>query len=374
MKRVAIQLTSTGGFYGAERTLVELAAHLAGQGWESHVIALEGQGAREVVRRASACGVQAEAYVPEGRLGATTLLGKLRATLARHPQAIVHSHGYKPDLLLAALRVPRRLGCLSTCHSWYSDTAKMKLTEYLDKRVLRRFDHVVAVSDDIAADLHHSGVPEAHVSRIDNGICAPTAEPAARAQIRAEFALAPQERLIVQIGRLARSKRTDLLLEAVAGLPPTIPVRVLLVGDGDQRNALQHRTRTLGIAERVSFCGYRSDVHRLLAAADLLTLTSNQEGLPIILLEAMAMNCPIVSSDVGAIPSVLEDGQSARIFPSENVQALRQALEDALSNPASAERRAERARSIFEARFSREVMGRRYLEIYERIWADRGWQ
>lgn len=373
MKRVALQLTSTGGFYGAERTLVELAAYLGDRGWESHVIALEGQGAREVVRRASECGVHAEAYAPEGRLGAATLLGKLRATLFRHPHAIVHSHGYKPDLLLAALGAPRRLGCLSTCHSWYSDTAKMRLTEYLDKRVLRRFDHVIAVSDEIETDLLSHGVPGSKVSRIDNGIRAPKADPEARVQVRAEFALAPQERLIVQIGRLARSKRTDLLLEAVAGLPSTMAVRVLLVGEGDQRETLQERARGLGIAERVTFCGYRSDVHRLLAAADLLALTSNQEGLPIILLEAMAMECPIVSSDVGAIPGVLENGQSAWIFPSGNLQALRQALEDALTNPATAARRALSARSIFEERFSREVMGRRYLEIYERAWAQRGW-
>ena len=374
MKRVAIQLTSTGGFYGAERTLVELAAYLAGQGWESHVIALEGGGAREVVRRASECGVHAEAYVTEGRLGVGTLLGKLCATLERHPRAIVHSHGYKPDILLAALRARRRLGCLSTCHSWYSDTAKMKLTEYFDKRVLRRFDHVVAVSDEIAEDLYRSGVHGTKVSRIDNGIRAPAADPAARTEIRAEFALAPQERLIVQIGRLARSKRTDLLLEAVAGLQKALAVRVLLVGEGEQKEALQERARALGITERVTFCGYRSDVHRILAASDLLALTSNKEGLPIILLEAMAMGCPIVSSAVGAIPSVLSDGNSAWIFPSEDLHALRYALEAALNSPSDAKQRAQQAQSIFEARFSREVMGQRYLNIYEQVWKKRGWE
>ena len=373
MKRVAIQLTSTGGFYGAERTLVELAAYLAAEGWESHVIALEGQGAKEVLRRSAACGVKATAYTESGRLGIATLLRKLRATLSQYPQAIVHSHGYKPDILLTLLGAPKRSGCLSTCHTWYSDTLKMKLAEHLDKRVLRGFDHVVAVSDEIRADLLASGVPSGKVSRIDNGITVPSIDPEARTAIRREFQIAPEEQLIVQIGRLARSKRNELLLEAIARLPSTIPVRVLLVGEGDERAALAERASTLGIAPRILFAGYRSDVHRILGAADLLALTSDKEGLPIILLEAMAIGCPIVATAVGAVPTVLDHGESAWVIPSENVNALASALRDALENPILARQRAARARIIFESKFSRVVMGRRYLDLYEKIWQGRGW-
>ena len=373
MKRVAIQLTSTGGFYGAERTLVELAAYLAAQGWESHVIALEGKGAREVVRRCVDSGVHAAAYTQDGRLGVRTLLGKLRATFERHPRAIFHSHGYKPDILLAALRAPGRLGCVSTCHTWYSDTVKMKLTERLDKRVLRGFDHVVAVSDEIRMDLLSSGVAHGKVSRIDNGISIPPADPEARAAIRSEFGIAPAERLIVQIGRLAKSKRNDVLLEAASRLPAALPVRLLLVGEGDQRQALAERASALGLAARVTFCGYRSDAHRILAAADLLALTSNKEGLPIILLEAMAIGCPIVTTAVGAIPTVLKHDESAWVIAAENVQAFTGAIADALENPSVAQLRAVHAKRVFESRFSREVMGRRYLDLYEKIWQTRGW-
>lgn len=372
MSRIAIQLTSTGGFYGAERALLELASYLAEQGWESHIIALEGRGAPELIRRAAECGVNALALGGD-RVGFGKLLRKLRATFARHQEAIIHSHGYKPDILLAALGVPRRLACLATCHTWYSDTLKLRLVERLDKRLLRGFDHVVAVSDEIRADLMASGLPAGDVTTIDNGITVPKGDPAARDSVRAEFSLDAEEQLVVQIGRLARSKRSDLLLEAVSRLPRAPRIRILLVGEGGERQALMDRARELGLTGRVTFCGYRSDAHRLLSAADLFVLSSNKEGLPIVLLEAMALGCPIVTTAVGAIPSVLRQGETAWIVPAEDAAALGRAIGEALANRPLAQERAERAKADFLVRFSRDVMGRRYLGLYERTWRERGW-
>lgn len=372
MTRTALQVISTGGFYGAERALLELATYLKEQGWESHVVALEGRGAPELIRRATDCGLRTTTFSNGERIGAATLLGHLRALLARFPRAIVHSHGYKPDILLAALRAPRRLGCLATCHTWYSDTVKMKLFERLDKRVLRGFDHVVAVSEEIRDDLIASGVSPAKVSRIDNGIGVPSVEPDARARVRTELGIAPQERLVVQIGRLAKSKRNDLLLEAVAVLGEQ-PIRVLLVGEGEEREPLIAKARSLGIADRVKLCGYRDDAPRLIAAADVLALTSDKEGLPIVILEAMALGCPIVSTTVGAVPAVLRSGESGWIVPVNDPDALRRALAEALGDRDLARYRAQQAQRDFTERFGREVMGRRYLELYERTWSERGW-
>src|ERR1700722_95031 len=187
---VAIQLVSTGGFYGAERTLLELAVFLRDQGWDSRVVALEGDGAAELIRRASEEGIAGEAYVPRGRLGLWPMLRRLRAMLAGESRAVVHSHGYKPDILLAALGVPHRLPCLATCHSWYSETAKLKVLEYLDQRAVRRFDHVVAVSEEIYCDLRASRMPSERLSRIDNGISVPRVDAQQREEIRAEWNLA----------------------------------------------------------------------------------------------------------------------------------------------------------------------------------------
>jgi glycosyltransferase involved in cell wall biosynthesis len=369
--KVALQLISTGGVYGAERVLLELTGYLRDQGWDSHIVALEGQGAGELVQRAESQGLPAEAFVSNGRLGLLPMAAKLRRLLGQYPRAIVHSHGYKPDILLSWLGVPRRLGCLATCHNWISDTRKLKLLEALDKRALRHFDHVVAVSADIARELVDKGVSVEKLSVIDNGISIPHAEDGARARLRAEFHIPIDGKLIVQIGRLARSKRIDLLLGAVSRLPDALQPHVLLAGEGDQREFLADLARRLGLERQVHFCGYRSDVGRLLVAADLMVLSSEREGLPVVMLEAMAMHCPIVATRVGSIPNVINDGCDAWVVPANDADALHRAIADALARPNVATCRAANAYDKFVRLYSRDSMGARYLEIYERSLATR---
>src|ERR1700733_9037778 len=366
---VAVQLISTGGFYGAERTLLELATFLRDQGWDSRIVVLEGNGAGEMTRRAADNGIACQAFVTSGRLGLLPMLRRLKAMLSQESRAVIHSHGYKPDILLAALGVPRRLPCLATCHSWYSTTVKLKALEYVDKWAVRRFDHVVAVSDEIYRDLRASGMPDARVSRINNAISIPVLD-TDRNKIRAEWNVAPDEKLVVQIGRLAKSKRNALLLEAVAALPGDIAVRVVFVGDGEEREALGAYARELKIDGRVIFAGYRRNAPAIMAAADVLAITSNQEGLPIVILEAMAVGCPIIATAVGAIPQVL-NGESAWIIPVDDDAGLMQALREALSDTSVAKDRAAVAKSVFLGSHERDVMGQRYLELYERAWRAR---
>ena len=371
--RVAIQLISTGGVYGAERSLLELAAYIKEAGWSSHVVALEGEGATPLVQRAQALGLDAEAFVAIGRLGVLPMAKRLRQLLARYPRAIVHSHGYKPDILLAILGITRQRPCLATCHNWISETRKMRLLEVLDKRVLRAFDHVVAVSREICDQLISSGVRLSKVSIISNGINAPSVAEDAGRCVRSELGIPMNASLIVQIGRLARSKRNELLLNALPRLPASLDVHVLLVGEGDQAQSLVELAHRLHLQTRVHFCGYRSDIPQVLASADLVALTSDKEGLPIVILEAMAMRCPIVSTRVGDIAHVLRESQDAWLIPSSDVEALATAIRDALSHPELARVKAENAYAQFSRYYSRSAMGARYVNLYDIAWAQRGW-
>jgi glycosyltransferase involved in cell wall biosynthesis len=335
------------------------------------VVALEGGGAAGLLSEAASRGLSAEAFAVGGRLGLWPMVARLRRLLRRYPQAIVHSHGYKPDILLAGLGVPRRMTCMATCHNWISDARKMRFLEALDKRALANFHHVIAVSPAIARELAASGVPDTRISVIDNGIGIPQAEEGARSAVRAELNIQPADAVLVHIGRLANSKRIDRLLQALAQLKDGRVTHLLLAGEGEQRASLAELAARLGLTGRVHLCGYRSDVGRLLTAADVMVLSSEREGLPIVILEAMATGCPIIATRVGAIPDVLTDGEHARLVPPNDADALRGAIDEVLAQPAAAAARARNAYGRYLAHYSRESMGARYLRLYEDSRTDR---
>jgi glycosyltransferase involved in cell wall biosynthesis len=159
----------------------------------------------------------------------------------------------------------------------------------------------------------------------------------------------------------------------VAALPRAFEAHVLLVGEGERRAYLAELAQARGIGPRVHLCGYRSDVSDILVAADLLALTSDIEAMPIVILEAMATRCPIVSTCVGAIPQVLEAGRDAWIVPPDDADRLTAALHEALSEPQLARRRAGAAYDRFVRRYSREAMGAAYLKLYDALWTQRHW-
>lgn len=369
--KAAIQLISTGGLYGAERVMLELASFLHNQGWESHVIAIEGDGAHAVKVQAEELGLRARTFVERGRLPLRLMVRNLAYLLRDFPRAIVHSHGYKPDIILASMRVPRALPCIATCHNWISETRKMKLLERVDRCALRSFDHVVAVSNGVGRQLLAAGVRPERFSKIDNGIAAASAQPGARDAVRAELAIPSDSLLVTQVGRLVNSKRNDLLIRAVSTLSHLDKVHVLLLGEGPNRAQLETLAAARGLARRVHFLGYRSDVSRVLSASDVLALTSDVEAMPLVILEAMATHCPIVSSRVGDVPNMVVDGRDAWLVPPNDIAALTGALQQALTERSTARERAASAHRTFLQRYSAQAMGTAYVKLYEQLWSRR---
>lgn len=173
--------------------------------------------------------------------------------------------------------------------------------------------------------------------------------------------------MLIAIGRLDPWKDHALLLDALAR--PEIPAaaRLLVVGDGELRGELEARAVSLGLGQRVVFTGYRRDIGALLQASDLFVVSSHKEGLPMVLLEAMAASVPVVSTAVGGIPGAVRDGQEALLVPAGDAGALAAAVARVLGDAECARRLAAGALARFEARYSRRAMGERYLSLYREI-------
>jgi glycosyltransferase involved in cell wall biosynthesis len=189
-------------------------------------------------------------------------------------------------------------------------------------------------------------------------------DPAAREAVRAELGIPPSAWIVGTVGRLAPEKNQALLLRAMM---PLLDERrqLVIVGDGPEGAALKALAAESWRSEYCHFVGARNDVERYLAAFDVFALSSLTEGLPLVLLEAMATGVPVVSTAVGGIGDLIERGETGLLVPSEDEPELRRQLLFLASLPTAALRIGLAGRKAAFAKYSVEQMAERYQALYD---------
>ena len=193
-----------------------------------------------------------------------------------------------------------------------------------------------------------------------------------RARVRRELGLDDSAPVILAVGRQEAQKGHRFLLDAAPAIASVHPdVRILVAGrPGGMTDQLQGRLGELGLEDRFVFLGFRDDIPDLLASADLFAFPSLYEGLGGAVLEAMALNLPVIASDVPALREVLDDGRCGVLVPPGDADALAGACVDLLSSPKRAAALAAAGRSRFEAEYSAEAMTHAMLTLYRRLAAS----
>jgi glycosyltransferase involved in cell wall biosynthesis len=288
---------------------------------------------------------------------------------------IIHGHDHKTNLL--AWLVARKTGtiALATAHGWTGHSARERYLYYpIDRQVLRRLPRVIAVSSEVRDTLVRSGADAARITVVLNGI-----DPGAfhrsqttRDRMRRELGISADDVLIGGVGRLEGQKRFDLLLEAFAAIRPAHPnARLMIVGDGSLRGMLEATAERLGVTRACLFVGHRLDIANLHCACDVFVQSSEYEGTPNAVLEAMAMETPLVATDVGGTRELAFDRVHGLIVPPHDVPALERAMSTALADPVAARARATAARTRVEHDLSFAERTRRLEAIYDELVADR---
>ena len=309
--------------------------------------------------------------VPERHSFDPRVWGRLRSLIAERQIDVLHAHDYKTDLL--ALMLSRATGAraLATAHGWTGHSPRERYCYYpADKRVLARFPRLIAVSSDIARELVQHGADRRRVTTILNAIDHRQfrRDPARVAAARAAFGLEPHHIAIGAVGRLEPQKRFDLLLEAFAVLQIERPeLRLVIAGDGSLKESLDRQRRELGLAGSVILTGHVDDVRPLHQAFDLFAQSSDYEGTPNSVLEAMAMETPIVATEAGGTAELVLDGVHGRIIPIGKVDRLIWGLQAALNDPHRTRLMAGRARARVEGELSFESRCRRLEGIYQEV-------
>ncbi len=287
----------------------------------------------------------------------------------RHWDAqVVHTHGYRADLLggSAAARAGRVR--VATVHGFTGGDWKNRLYERLQLRAFRRFDAILAVSRPIRDRLRSVGIADERIAVVPNAWS--SARPLlSRDAARSILGIAPDDRVIGWVGRLSPEKGADVLLDALK-LVENPAIGVSFLGEGSQRALLEARASALGVSGRVRWHGVVPDAGLFGAAFDCFVLSSRTEGTPIALLEAMAGAVPVVTTAVGGVPDIVSD-QEALLVSSESPEALARAIGEVFAAPEAAALRAGRARERLTRQFAPAPWINRHREVYRDILARR---
>jgi glycosyltransferase involved in cell wall biosynthesis len=247
----------------------------------------------------------------------------------------------------------------------------------VNRLLLRKQDRLIGCGAAVGnALIENEGLPAARVETIYNGVdldALSQPEAGARLRIRQEFGFDQRQFVVVQVARLHELKDHQTALRAFDRVRDAIPdARLLLVGEGDQRSAIEASVASLGLHQHVVLAGSRNDVADILAAADAFLMTSISEGIPLTIIEAMAARIPVVSTAVGGIPEMIKNAQTGFLAPSGDVEFLAAALIHLHRHPNEALAMAQRASEAAWAKFSLDGMLAGYRKVYHEIMAAQG--
>ena len=368
MSRTILHFTDSDQFGGTERALLQVLGGLDRSRWRPVLLHRPESGLAPLLQEARHLGVELRT-VPQLR-GAQgwARLPALVQQIRRERAAVFHAHLTWPlacrmGLLGAALaRVPAVVATAQL----FVDLPPSGWTTMQHRVVSACVDRYLAVSRQVAAQLRERfGVRADKITQVPNAV-ALDRFPRAVSPAPARPTDPAVPHTVLTVARLDPQKGLHDLVAAAALVPEA---RVMVVGEGPERRALETKIAHLGLGDRVHLLGFRSDVPDLLAGSDLFVLPSLFEGLPLSILEAMAAGKPVVATAIGGNDEAVVDGATGLLVPPGDPQALADAIRALLRDPERRRRLGEAGRRRAEAEFSATAMVRRVAAVYDELLA-----
>jgi glycosyltransferase involved in cell wall biosynthesis len=365
-----LHVIDSAGLYGAEMVVLSLMEEQLRGGMEP-VLGSIGEkriAEKAIEREAQHRGLSCVSF--RMRNG-PNLLGALRLLqFAKKVKVdLIHSHGYKADILMASIPRGRRgLPVVATLHGWTSTRpfSKLWLYEWLDRKSLMLLDAVVVVNETMLGRLTRRVRQRAKV--VPNGI-APLPKGLEEREPANEIASFCGSGFVVgTIGRLSTEKGYGALVEAVHLLRTLgVMAKLVILGEGPERKRLEALIEELGMKREILLPGYLENARRYLPKFNVLVLSSVTEGLPIVLLEAMEAGIPVVATQVGGIPEALEHGNAGVLVSRSDREPLAEGIRFVHDNPQSAANLAKRAQTVVREKYSMERTASLYQQVYEQL-------
>jgi glycosyltransferase involved in cell wall biosynthesis len=367
-----LHLIDSGGLYGAEKMLLSLVQEQLKQGLEPMILSAGEPGIDEKPIEAEARnkGLPITPWRMKPGLNLKESW-KILKWAKGNGYDLLHSHGFKFNVLLGIYPEKfRRIPMTATLHGYVHAPrfSKLWLYECLDRLAIRRMSGVVLVAEAMKKEFSESLSAE-RTEVISNGLNIPELEELSSAPLDGplESFVDTHDPIILGVGRLSKEKGFDRLIEAFPTIKKKYPkAGLVIVGEGTLRKSFERLVQDLGVKESVLMPGYCNKVPALLARSRVVVMPSLTEGLPITLLEAMALKTPVIATAVGEIPKVLGNGSGGELLKDGNPETIVQAIGTYLSDTKGHSRQIVWACQTIRERYSSETMADRYLDFYNR--------
>ncbi len=370
--RIALAMAGFGPG-GVEQMALNLARGLVAAGHPVDIVVARNEGPRKDGVPEGARVIDLEAW--HHPLSWRRLLRKKRhRVLAAAPPMARYFEAERPAVVLSAgtyinyasLRACARAAfrpalVVSYRNHFSRHSAGKPLARWIGRRACAAADAIVAVSDGVADDLAASaGLPRERIVTIYNPSVTPEVIAASKQPAPHAWLRDGGPPVLVAAGRLSPQKDFPTLIRAFAQVRARRPVRLIILGEGPERPALEAQVARLGLGGEVALPGFTSNPHAWMARAGAFVLSSGWEGFPNVLAEALACGCPVVSTDCPSGPAeILEGGRHGRLVPVGDADAMAVAIAETLDDPGDAAARQARA-----AEFSTSAAVDRYLGLF----------
>jgi glycosyltransferase involved in cell wall biosynthesis len=365
--RVMQVVTDFGGGGGAETVAANLLRTLDPGHFDARAISLRGPFGWEGLEKTLAQDGVPVRYMGKNRGFDSSVVARVARTLEHFRPHVVHTHTYALRYALPYMMWRRTSAMVHTVHS-LADKEVQWYGRWVHRLAFRRGALPVAIAREVAGSIRRVyGIDEFPL--IPNGIPVDTFRSPSidRERWRNKEGFSPTEILFVCVAWLRPEKNPALLLESFRRGPASDPrTHLLLVGVGALRSELERQIGASGLQERVHLLGRRTDVPEILNAADVFVLSSDYEGNPLSVMEAMAAGKPVVSTAVGGVPELVEDG-CGLLVPPRDAQALSKAMSHMLENPSARRSMGEKSARRAVERFDLRVMTEAYEDLYKKL-------
>ncbi|WP_371192502.1 glycosyltransferase family 4 protein [Glaciecola sp. SC05] len=365
-----LQFICSTGFYGAERWILALCKNTPKEQAKYSLAVTKEDASQdlELVKQfARDCGDTYEA--PMSNRFDKSVIDKLADYIIRNKVDVIHTHGYKSDIIGILAAKKAKIPVVVTPHGFENaDDFKLRLFIWLGCQSMRFADHVVPLSPQLMQDVQRYGVKPPQLQYIQNGVDLSEVEAVREAPAK----LVKPKKRIGFIGQMISRKNIVDILDIFDEMAATRDdIELVLLGDGDERQHLEEHANTLASIKDIHFLGYRDDRLDYLRSFDLFVMTSTLEGIPRCLMEACAMATPVAAYDIAGIDQLVKHEQTGLLAKLGDKSSLKAHWQNLLDDENLAKQIGENALRYVNENYAAKRMADEYMTLFNQLLTDR---